>query len=73
MTIPHKEAALSVADAASPAARSIGAANTLLFESAGIVAENTDAPALISTLPFQTEGKSAVVLGAGGYTTSDLG
>lgn len=66
VTIPHKEAALAVADEASAAARSIGAANTLLFEAEKVVAENTDAPALIATLPFPAEGRSALVLGAGG-------
>ncbi|MBV8430702.1 MAG: shikimate dehydrogenase [Solirubrobacterales bacterium] len=67
VTIPHKEAALALADAASSAARSIGAANTLLFEAGGgVVAENTDAPALIAALPFSPRGRSALVLGAGG-------
>ena len=32
VTIPHKQAALALADEASPAARAIGAANTLTFE-----------------------------------------
>ena len=48
VTIPHKQAALAVADRASAAAQAIGAANTLTFERDGaIVADNTDAPALI--------------------------
>ena len=38
VTIPHKEAALAVADGASPAARAIGAANTLTFERDGAIA-----------------------------------
>jgi shikimate dehydrogenase len=67
VTIPHKQAALALADEASHAARAIGAANTLLFEPDGrIVADNTDAPALIDCLPFPAEGKTALVLGAGG-------
>ena len=67
VTIPHKSAALALADQASPAARAIGAANTLLFEPSGsIFAENTDAPALIAALPFPAAGRTAVVLGAGG-------
>jgi shikimate dehydrogenase len=66
VTIPHKEAALALADAASPSARSIGAANLLLFEADGIRAENTDAPALIAGLPFPVTGRTALVLGAGG-------
>src|SRR3954451_20721327 len=42
VTIPHKEAALALADEASDAAREIGAANTLSFASGSIRAENTD-------------------------------
>lgn len=67
VTIPHKQAALSLAGEASDEARAIGAANTLLFESSGkIVADNTDAPALLQALPISPSGKSALVLGAGG-------
>ena len=69
VTIPHKEAALALADDASPAARAIGAANTLTFERDGaIFADNTDAPALIEAVRARIDpaGRSALVLGAGG-------
>jgi shikimate dehydrogenase len=67
VTIPHKEAALALATAASPTARAIGAANTLTFGGDGeIRAENTDAPGLIAALGFAPRGMSAQVLGAGG-------
>jgi shikimate dehydrogenase len=69
VTIPHKHAALALADAASPAARAIGAANTLTFERDGaIVADNTDAPALIELVRgvLDPAGRRALVLGAGG-------
>ncbi|MBV8955856.1 MAG: shikimate dehydrogenase [Solirubrobacterales bacterium] len=67
VTIPHKQAARRLADHASPRAAAIGAANTLRFSSErGIEAENTDAPALIASLPFEASGRSALVLGAGG-------
>jgi shikimate dehydrogenase len=69
VTIPHKEAALAVADAPSPAALAIGAANTLTFEPDGtIAADNTDAPGLLEALRAQIDpsGRSALVLGAGG-------
>jgi shikimate dehydrogenase len=69
VTIPHKEAALALADDASPAARAIGAANTLTFERDGaILADNTDAPGLLEALRAQIDpaGRSALVLGAGG-------
>ena len=66
VTIPHKQAALAVADHASEAAREIGAANTLTFEDGAIHAENTDAPGLLAALGEDPAGRSALVLGAGG-------
>jgi shikimate dehydrogenase len=66
VTIPHKEAALEVADEASEAARQIGAANTLSFRDGAIRADNTDASGLLAALPNRVEGASALVLGAGG-------
>jgi shikimate dehydrogenase len=66
VTIPHKRAALALADAASPAARAIGAANTLSFRDGAISAENTDAPGLLAALPWSPAGRTALVLGAGG-------
>jgi shikimate dehydrogenase len=67
VTIPHKQAALALADEATAAAREIGAANTLTFAEDGTVAaENTDAPGLISALEVSPRGRRALVLGAGG-------
>jgi shikimate dehydrogenase len=66
VTVPHKLAALALADAASQAARAIGAANTLTFAGARIAAENTDAAGLIGALGDAAAGKRALVLGAGG-------
>ncbi|HEX7292722.1 MAG TPA: shikimate dehydrogenase [Conexibacter sp.] len=66
VTIPHKEAALALADAATDAARAIGAANTLTFRDGRIHADNTDAPGLLDALPFDPAGRTAVVMGAGG-------
>ena len=69
VTIPHKEAALALADRASDAAHAIGAANTLTFEPDGaIAADNTDAPALAELLHGVVDpaGRSALVLGSGG-------
>src|SRR5213078_707921 len=66
VTIPHKHAALALADEATPSARAIGAANTLSFAGGRINADNTDAPGLIDALPFDPAGRTAVVLGAGG-------
>lgn len=67
VTIPHKEAALRLADRAEASARAIGAANTLSFEPGDeIHASNTDAPGLIDALPRSLAGEPVLVLGAGG-------
>jgi shikimate dehydrogenase len=66
VTIPHKGAALAVADEASQAAQEIRAANTLSFAGGRIRAENTDATGLLAALPGPVEGRTALVLGAGG-------
>ncbi|UGS37129.1 shikimate dehydrogenase [Capillimicrobium parvum] len=67
VTVPHKEAALALATDATPAAQAIGAANTLTFHDDGrIEAGNTDAPGLLASLPEPAEGRTALVLGAGG-------
>jgi len=66
VTIPHKEAALRVADSASREAEAIGAANTLSFEGGRMHADNTDGRGLLDALPDSPHGKRALVLGAGG-------
>jgi len=66
VTVPHKEAALALADEISETAREIGAANTLVFEDGEVRAENTDAGGLLRALPASPAGRRALVLGAGG-------
>ena len=66
VTVPHKEAALAVADVPTEIAREIGAANTLTFLDGEIRAHNTDADGFLATLPEPVAGKRALVLGAGG-------
>jgi shikimate dehydrogenase len=66
VTVPHKGAALAVADELSETAREIGAANTLVFDAGTIRAENTDAEGLLRSLPGVPGGQRALVLGAGG-------
>lgn len=66
VTVPHKGAALAVADNLSETAREIGAANTLSFEGGEIRAGNTDAGGLLAALPASPAGGRALVLGAGG-------
>jgi shikimate dehydrogenase len=66
VTVPHKEAALAIADETTDAARAIGAANTLSFKDGQIAAANTDAGGLLRSLPSPPAGERALVLGAGG-------
>jgi shikimate dehydrogenase len=72
VTVPHKEAALRLADEADSLARRIGAANTLVVKPDGtIAASNTDAFGFLENLRdraagFQAAAGPAVVLGAGG-------
>lgn len=69
VTFPWKEAAVRLADHASEGARMVGAANTLVFEPGGIVAENTDFTGFISgyraTLGDRPPGR-VLLLGTGG-------
>ena len=70
VTIPHKEAALALADRMSDRARAIGAANTLIFENGEIAADNTDGYGFIENLragaPTWRPDRPAAILGAGG-------
>jgi shikimate dehydrogenase len=66
VTVPHKGAALAIADKISEVAREIGAANTLVFADGEIRAANTDADGLLAALPAPPGGRRALVLGAGG-------
>jgi len=67
VTVPHKHVALAMAASVTPAARAIGAANSLSFDAAGaIAADNTDAPGMIAAIGRDLAGESAMILGAGG-------
>jgi shikimate dehydrogenase len=66
VTVPHKEAALALADEASEASQQIGAANTLVFDGRRIEAHNTDVDGLLASLPDPPRGQQTLVLGAGG-------
>jgi shikimate dehydrogenase len=69
VTVPHKEAALALADSPDREALAIGAANTLVFKGSQIAATNTDAGGLLAALPGVSSapaGVKALVLGAGG-------
>jgi shikimate dehydrogenase len=66
VTVPHKAAALALADTLTETAREIGAANTLSFAAGEVRADNTDAGGLLAALPASPAGRRALVLGAGG-------
>lgn len=71
VTLPHKAAALASAAASTPAARAIGAANTLFLDDGVWTADNTDAAGLVAGLDLRAPdwreaGSATVVLGAGG-------
>ncbi len=74
LTMPLKEAALSVADSVDPDAAAIGAANTLLRVPAGWHAANTDAPGMVDALASVglTRADRVAVLGAGGTARAAL-
>jgi len=68
VTIPHKQAALDLADEATATARAVGAANTLTFDDGVVMADNTDVAGLLGAIPPEHHpgGRRALVLGAGG-------
>ncbi|MDG1211366.1 MAG: shikimate dehydrogenase [Paracoccaceae bacterium] len=72
VTIPHKEAALAMADEVSDTAKAIGAANTLIFTEDGkIHADNTDGFGFVENLIDRGGQKwlpqePATIFGAGG-------
>lgn len=72
VTLPHKTAALAIADKTTDRAIMIGAANTLIFRRDGLIhADNTDGYGFIANLKagapnWDPAWGSAAVLGAGG-------
>jgi len=78
LTMPLKRVALAVADEVSPLAQAVGAANTLVFPSAGPGggrrADNTDVAGLVAALREAglARVEQAVILGAGGTAQAAL-
>lgn len=78
LTIPHKEAALSLVDEVSETASRIGAVNTVILgEDGRLTGDNTDAFGFMANLfaeerGWQPGGGPAVVLGAGGAARAVL-
>jgi shikimate dehydrogenase len=76
VTVPHKEAILGLLDSLDPAARAIGAVNTVVAVGEGkFEGRNTDAPGFLASLradrAIRTE-RPAVILGAGGAARAIL-
>lgn len=77
-TLPHKEAALAIADETSDAARAIGAANTLTFRPDGTIhADNTDGFGFYENLKagapdWKAANGPAVMIGAGGAARAGI-
>lgn len=69
VTIPHKQAIMEHLDEINEDARIIGAVNTVVNDEGHLTGYNTDVTGFIGALKdkgFMPEGKSAVMLGAGG-------
>ncbi len=74
LTIPHKEAAVALVDALTPAAQAIGAVNTLYWHEGQLMGDNTDAEGFLHALQaagWQPSGQ-ALMLGAGGSARAAL-
>ena len=68
VTVPHKLAALALADAPTAEAQAVGAANTLWWDGTRLCADNTDAAGLADVLEELGigAGDGSVLLGSGG-------
>jgi shikimate dehydrogenase len=76
-TIPHKEALLLAADEVSPAARAVGAANTMWIHNGRLCVDNTDVLGFLANVDACAPGwdvspPQALVLGAGGAARAIL-
>ena len=67
-TMPHKRACFDLVDHHTPAARALGAVNTVIVEDDGtLTGENTDLPGFVEPLAgLNLAGERVTVLGAGG-------
>ena len=71
LTIPHKEAAVALMDRLEPAARRIGAVNTVVVRDGELVGNNTDGFGFLESIReavpgWRPEAGPALILGAGG-------
>ena len=69
VTVPHKQAVIPFLDELGPAARAIGAVNTICWRDGRLLGDNTDAVGFVADLRqhgFEPAGCHALLLGAGG-------
>jgi shikimate dehydrogenase len=69
VTIPHKQAVMSLLDEINPAAAAIGAVNTIVVEQGRMIGHNTDWSGFLAdlaALDVPVAGRDCLVLGAGG-------
>ena len=69
LTMPHKVRVLPLLDKLTPAARIIGAVNTVINDGGVLTGENTDGKGFVRALTLEgvsLEGKAVTMLGAGG-------
>ncbi len=73
-TMPHKRACFDLVDHHTPAARALGAVNTVIVEPDGsLTGENTDLPGFLEPLAgLDMTGENVTVLGAGGAAAAVL-
>ena len=73
VTIPHKQAVVSLLDRLDADAETVGAVNTVVPERGGLAGYNTDMDGIAAALDStQLDGRLAVVIGAGGAARSLL-
>ena len=77
ITLPHKLAAVGVADELSERATHAAAVNTLAMHESGILGDNTDGAGLVrditNNVGLELEGRRVLILGAGGATRGIVG
>ena len=70
VTVPHKEAVMPHLDCIDDWARMAGAVNTIVNEGGKLTGNNTDGPGFLKALEehgnFSPEGRSVLIIGAGG-------
>lgn len=76
VTVPHKQAAAELVNQLSPAAERARAVNTIGMKGNELIGDNTDGAGLLRDLTqnigFVVDGKSVLILGAGGATRGVL-